>query len=89
MQNDRLTTIPGVGPRMEEELRYLGFTSVGDLQGVDPEAMYSELCRRQGRRVDPCVLYVFRCAVYYADNTVHDAELLKWWRWKDMPEGAT
>jgi hypothetical protein len=29
------------------------------------------------------VLYVFRCAVYYASHEVHDPELLKWWNWKD------
>jgi hypothetical protein len=29
------------------------------------------------------VLYVFRCAVYYASNSVHDQERLKWWNWKD------
>ncbi|NQU25233.1 MAG: pathogenicity locus, partial [Candidatus Nealsonbacteria bacterium] len=28
-------------------------------------------------------LYVFRCAVYFASNATHDAELLKWWNWKD------
>ncbi|MFL5589918.1 MAG: helix-hairpin-helix domain-containing protein [Ktedonobacteraceae bacterium] len=30
-----------------------------------------------------CSFYVFRCAVYYASNDIHDAELLKWWNWKD------
>jgi hypothetical protein len=28
------------------------------------------------------VLYVFRCAVYYAGHREHDPELLKWWNWK-------
>jgi hypothetical protein len=30
-----------------------------------------------------CVLYVFRCAVYFATEKVHDEELLKWWNWQD------
>lgn len=34
---------------------------------------------RQSVQVDRCMLYVFRCAVYYE----HDPELLKWWNWKD------
>jgi hypothetical protein len=34
-------------------------------------------------QIDPCVLYVFRCAVYYASHEVHDPDLLKWWNWKD------
>ncbi len=29
------------------------------------------------------LLYVFRCAVYYATNKKHDPELLKWWNWKE------
>jgi hypothetical protein len=30
-----------------------------------------------------CVLYVFRCAVYYTSHEHHEPELLKWWSWKD------
>jgi hypothetical protein len=29
------------------------------------------------------VLYVFRCAVYFAETPQPDAERLKWWHWKD------
>ena len=29
------------------------------------------------------MLYVFRCAIYYASNTEHNPELLKWENWKD------
>ena len=28
------------------------------------------------------VLYVFRCAVYFASKQ-HNPELLKWWHWKE------
>ncbi|NMB56563.1 pathogenicity locus, partial [Candidatus Beckwithbacteria bacterium] len=31
---------------------------------------------------DRCLLYVFRCAVYYAKGG-RDPEKLKWWNWKD------
>jgi hypothetical protein len=34
-------------------------------------------------RQDPCVLYAFRCAVYYARTPRPRTELLKWWNWKD------
>jgi hypothetical protein len=43
----------------------------------------SGLDRFKASPVDRCVLYVFRCAVYYANNKTHDPELLKWWNWKD------
>ncbi|MBP7847311.1 MAG: hypothetical protein KAZ94_04200, partial [Burkholderiales bacterium] len=32
---------------------------------------------------DRCLLYVFRCAVYFAQTTQPQPELLKWWNWKD------
>lgn len=77
-----LEAIPGVGPSLSRDLRDLGCDRVEDLRDRDPEAMYAELCRLRGARVDPCVLYVFRCAVYFASREEHDPELLKWWRWK-------
>ena len=78
--------IPGVGNRIAEDLWNLGLRSISDLKNQDPEALYMRLCALQGTRVDRCMLYVFRCAVYYASNDVHDAELLKWWNWKENEE---
>ena len=78
-----LQVIPGVGPSLAQDLVELGYTKVAQLKGQDPEEMYQNLCRIKGVHVDCCVLYVFRCSVYYASNTVHDPELLKWWNWKD------
>lgn len=45
--------------------------------------MYQRLIALRGEYQDRCVLYTFRCAVYYASNACHDAEKLKWWNWKD------
>ena len=78
-----LQRIPGVGPSIAQDLYGLGYRSVADLRGEDPEAMYRTQCRRQGGHVDRCVLYVFRLAVYFASTPEHDPELLKWWSWKD------
>lgn len=77
-----LQTIPGIGPKLEKELKVLGYESVEQLAGVDPEQMYQRLTQLRGRHIDRCVLYAFRCAVYFASNTVHDPEKLKWWYWK-------
>lgn len=30
-----------------------------------------------------CVLYVYRCAVYFAQTPDPDPEKCKWWNWKD------
>ena len=84
-----LSRIPGVGPSIASDLYLLGIRQVADLRGRDPEFLYSELCREMGRHVDRCVLYVFRCAVYFASESKHDPELLKWWNWKDENQQRT
>lgn len=78
-----LQKIPGVGPSIEKDLHRLGIQRVEQLRGEDPQALYDRFCLLEGRSVDRCLLYVFRCAVYFASETVHDPEKLKWWNWKD------
>lgn len=78
-----LTSIPGVGRSIAGDLYGLGIRAVKDLKGKDPERLYERICDQQGQRMDPCLLYVFRCAVYYATTKKPRPELLKWWNWKD------
>jgi nucleotidyltransferase/DNA polymerase involved in DNA repair len=78
-----LQSIPGVGPSIEQDFFDLGIYCVSDLKNKNPEALYCQLCAMQGKRIDRCVLYVFRCAVYFASTHQHDPEKLKWWQWKD------
>lgn len=78
-----LMRIPGVGEKTALDLWGMGLRSADGLAGRDPQELYDELCIRQGYAVDRCMLYVFRCAVYYASSEQHDPELLKWWNWKD------
>ncbi len=84
-KHNDLQHIPGVGPSIAADLQGLGIETIADLRGENPDRLYRRLCERAGGPVDRCVLYVFRCAVYFAENTVHDPELLKWWHWKDRP----
>lgn len=80
---DDLQRIPGVGPSIARDLRGLGIRRVADLKGRDPETLYRRLNEQRGVRQDPCVLYTFRCAVYFASTARPDPERLKWWWWKD------
>jgi len=80
---DDLQIIPGVGPSIAADLRGIGITKVADLKRADPEALYRKSNERKGVVQDRCLLYVFRCAVYYASRSVHEPEKLKWWNWKD------
>jgi len=78
-----LLEIPGVGKSIANDLYELGIRTVKDLKGKDPELLYLKRCAQQGTQIDRCLLYVFRCAVYFASHNRHDAEQLKWWNWKD------
>jgi hypothetical protein len=76
-------TIPGVGKSIAEDFWNIGLRSLSDLKNANPEALYMALCKFKNRHVDRCMLYVFRCAVYFASTQDCDPELLKWWHWKD------
>jgi hypothetical protein len=78
-----LQTVPGVGPSIARYLTDIGICRVSDLKNGDPQQMYDDLCLLRKQHIDRCVLYVFRCAVYYASNESHTPDLLKWWNWKD------
>ena len=78
-----LLKIPGVGISIANDLRELGYEKPEDLKGESPQSMYDRSCEFAGVKIDRCLLYVYKCAVYYAENDCPDPELLKWWNWKD------
>lgn len=82
--NKELQKIPGVGRKIAEDFILIDINSINDLKNKNPEELYERLCVVKGYKVDRCVLYVFRCAVYYANEELHDSEKFKWWNWKDI-----
>lgn len=80
---DELEQIPGIGKSIAQDLRRIGIPSIRQLKRRSPEGLYQRLCDFQASPVDRCMLYVLRCAVYYASGSDPDPELLKWWSWKD------
>jgi hypothetical protein len=80
-----LIQIPGVGKSIAQDLHNIGVHRIEDLKGMDPERLYELSNNTAGKVQDRCLLYVFRCAVYYADTPEHkrEPEKLKWWNWKD------
>jgi len=82
-----LMKIPGVGKSIASDLVDLGINRIDDLKEKDPEKLYKDFCILRGHRIDRCMLYVFRCAVYFASSAEHDPEKLKWWNWKDKKQG--
>ena len=82
-----LTSIPGVGKSIALDLWNIGVRRVTDLKGKDPEELFDRSNRQAGTMQDRCLLYVFRCATYYANTpeSRRDPDKLKWWKWKDSP----
>lgn len=78
-----LLRIPGVGPCLARDLADLGIYTVSALRRRSPERLYQQLCTLRGQHQDRCVLYVFRCAVYFATEPAPEPERLKWWNWMD------
>jgi hypothetical protein len=83
-----LKKIPGVGKSVAEDMWNIGIRSIADLKGQDPELLYDLSSIHAGVRQDRCLLYVFRCAVYFAETDENDREIskLQWWNWKDSGE---
>lgn len=75
--------IPGVGKSIAQDFLDMGFTSPEQLRDKDPEQLYIDFCRLKGMHIDRCMLYVFRCAVYFVSVSPHEPEKLNWWFWKD------
>jgi hypothetical protein len=80
-----LLTIPGVGKSIATDLFSIGIRRVADLKGKKAEDLYNKANHFAGCVQDKCLLYVFRCAIYYAETpkTKQKPEKLKWWNWKD------
>jgi hypothetical protein len=84
-QLKNLREIPGVGKSIALDLWNIGIRNVSDLKGRMAEELYDHSNIMAGCKQDRCLLYVFRCAVYYANTPGTNVEprLLKWWNWKD------
>ena len=79
-----LEQIPGVGKSIARDLQNIGIQSIADLKCKDPETLYAQSNRFAGITQDRCLLYVFRCAVYFAGQENPEPDKLKWWNWKDL-----
>lgn len=81
-----LKQIPGVGVSIANDLYNIGIRSIADLKSKDPQQLYDQSNKFANAIQDRCLLYVFRCAVYYAEtpSDKREPEKLKWWNWKSL-----
>ncbi len=87
----KLTVIPGVGKSIANDLLQIGIHEVSDLVGRDPEELFEASNRLVGQVQDRCLLYVFRCAVYFASTpeSKRSPDKLLWWNWTDTKAELT
>jgi hypothetical protein len=81
-----LMQIPGLGKSIAADLYQININSIADLKNQSPGELYHRSNHQAGVVQDRCLLYVFRCAVYYASEKKHDPEKLKWWNWKEKKQ---
>lgn len=81
-----LRQIPGVGISLATDLWNIGITNIEDLKGKNPYELFDLSNNLAGQIQDRCVLYVFKCAIYYSETPKdkQETEKLKWWNWKDQ-----
>ena len=80
---NELQKIPGIGKACSLDLYQLGIRKIADLEKQNPAVLYDRLNRITGVVHDVCMLYTFRCAVYFASEKKHEKKKLNWWYWKN------
>ncbi|MEA3468909.1 MAG: helix-hairpin-helix domain-containing protein [Thermodesulfobacteriota bacterium] len=70
-----LEDLPNIGKAMAQDLRLIGINHPKELIGKDPYKLYDELCRKTGKKHDPCVIDVFLSAV----NFMEGGTPAPWW----------
>jgi hypothetical protein len=76
-------TIPSIGKACSLDLWNMGFRNINELKGQNPLLLYEKLNTVTGVKHDICMLYTFRCAVYYVTEKTPEKKKLNWWYWKD------
>ena len=82
-----LTDGPGIGAKKAELLKDLGHPDLASLRGASADDLYMQAQLSQGKALDKCVLYAFRCAVAYAEDPSPDPDEYRWWFFCDDGKG--
>ena len=71
----KFTDIPNIGLAMADDFMLLEITTPQELANCDGHELYIRLCRKTGKRHDPCVLDTFLAAVDFMQG----APAKPWW----------
>lgn len=72
---EHLEQLPNIGASLAADLRSIGVAHPRELASRDAFELYAELCRRSGKRQDPCVLDTFLAIVDF----MRGAPAAPWW----------
>lgn len=67
-----LQSLPNVGPAIAERLYLIGIKTAKRMKQSNPERIYEKLKKKEGGKLDKCVLYVLKGAVLN----------IPWWKCK-------
>lgn len=73
-----------VGPACALDLVQLGFRSIEELRGQDPNELYVRLCELTNCRQDPCVEDTLRCAIAQAERPELPERWRQWFHWTPL-----
>lgn len=82
-----LTDVPGIGAKKAALLESLGHPDLASLRGTNADDLYMQAQFREGKQLDKCVLYAFRCAVAYAQDPHPNPDEYWWWYFCDQGKG--
>lgn len=71
-----LSDLANVGPATLGDFHTLGIRTVAQLARQDAFHLYDRLCRRTGKRHDPCVIDVFMATIAQSRGAAPQA----WWK---------
>lgn len=73
---NKLADIPNIGKMVAKDLEMIGIKNPKDIVGKNAFILYKKMCKREGVKIDPCMIDVLMSAIYFADG----GEARKWWR---------
>ena len=71
-----LADLANVGPAALRDFHTLGIRTVAQLARQDAFSLYDRLCRRTGKRHDPCVIDVFMATIAQSQGAAPQP----WWK---------
>ena len=76
-ESTKLEELPNIGKSLANDLRKIGIYEVKQLKKSDGFNLYKLLCKKIGKRIDPCCLDTFIAVVDF----VNGAAAKPWWKY--------